>query len=82
MTEAKPPKRHRTQVGLSAGFRDLNVLRMCPDPQKDPKIRSPRTIWEIEKGLYRGDNGSIVISALECPKDWMPKTGLGIQRTG
>ena len=34
-----------------------------PDPQRDLKIRSPRTIWELYKdyigvlmGLYRGSN--------------------------
>ena len=30
-----------------------------PDPQKDLKIRSPRSIGEIIQGLYRGYNGSI-----------------------
>ena len=29
------------------------------DPQKDLKIRSPRTIGGILSGLYRGYNGSI-----------------------
>ena len=30
-----------------------------PDPQKDLKIRSPRTIGGVIYGLYRGYNGPI-----------------------
>ena len=33
--------------------------RRYPDPQRDLKIRSPSTIWEMIYGLYRGHNGFI-----------------------
>ena len=35
------------------------AMSSYPDPQRDLKIRSPRTIWEIILGLYRGYNGFI-----------------------
>ena len=35
------------------------IVTVNSDPQRDLNIRSPRTIWEIIKGLYRGYNGSI-----------------------